>query len=491
MYRFLVLACLMLVMAPADAGRISAGPMPGHATSRTASLWMQADGPGALRLEYWPQEQPDARRLSPVTPLQAEADFTAHVELVDLLPGTRYGYSVWLDDTRQLPDSALVFDTLPQEKRLPATADFTAYLGSCAFINDPAADRPGKAYGGGYEIFQSIASAADASSHPHFMLWLGDAVYFREADYASPWGMNARYRQARALPELQPLLRATRHYAIWDDHDYGPNNSNRGFVFKDASLELFQRYWANPGYGLKELPGVFTAFSYLDADFFLLDDRFFRAADSTAEPSDDFDPIKEAKEILFGYNTATRILTKPFRDKEIAWAGENKSLFGPRQLDWLKQSLIQSTATFKIIASGSQLFNDANRHEGWQNFEREREGFLAWLAQQDIPGVVFLSGDRHHTELTRRERKGTYPIYELTCSPLTSSPRAPGQEEDNRQRVAGTLVSQRNYCSLDFSGPPKARLLTLRSHDSQGKPLWSHALTAAELRKPAREDAGP
>ena len=482
MYRLLALPCLILVMASAMAGQITSGPMLGHATSRTASIWLQADGPGEVQVEYWPQSRPYERQLSPAAPMLATADFTARIELQGLRPGTRYAYALYLDAQRQFAGTPLGFETLSPGQPRESATDFKVYLGSCAFINDPDADRPGRSYGDGYEIFQTIAEAATAAQDPNFMLWLGDAVYFRDSDYTSPWGMNARYRQARALPELQPLLRSTRHYAIWDDHDYGPDNSNRSFVFKDSSLALFQRYWGNPSYGLQDLPGNFTAFSFLDVDFFLLDDRFYRAADRTAEPDDSFDPVAEAKEMLFGYNSATRLLTRPFRSDKIMWLGEKKWLFGPEQLDWLKQALIQSRATFKVIASGSQLLNDANRFEGWQNFKREREGFLAWLAQQDVSGVLFLSGDRHHTELTRRERKGAYPLYELTCSPLTSGPRSAGQEEDNRQRVPGTLVTQRNWCSLDFSGPARSRTLTMHSLDSKGKALWSKSVTAAELR---------
>lgn len=37
---------------------------------------------------------------------------------------------------------------------------------------------------------------------------------------------------SRSVAELQPFLASTHHYAIWDDHDYGPNDSDRGFYNK-------------------------------------------------------------------------------------------------------------------------------------------------------------------------------------------------------------------------------------------------------------------
>ena len=177
--------------------------------------------------------------------------------------------------------------------------------------------------------------------------------------------MNARQRVVRHHPALQKLLSALPHYAIWDDHDYGPNDSNRSFVFKDASLVLFQRYWANPSYGLPGGPGIFTQFSVADADFFLLDDR--------------------------GY-----------RDHDRATDFPGKQLYGSEQLIWLENALLASRARFKLIVGGSQFLNDRSKAEGWQHFPAERDAFLDWLGNNHINGVIFLSGDLHHTELLKR-----------------------------------------------------------------------------------------
>lgn len=481
--------CLLLVH-PAWSAQLTAGPMLGHVTSRTADIWLQTDGPAEVTIEYWPSAQAAERVVGPRLRLEAGSDFAGRLSLVGLKPGTQYAYRIQLDGQPLSVDRHLAFETPAIWRVGRAPADFTLYLGSCAYINDPAVDRPGPPLGGGYRIFQSIARAVDANPRPRLMLWLGDNVYLREADYASPWGMNARYRHARSLPELQPLLAALPHYAIWDDHDYGPNDANRSFVFKDESLRLFRRYWANPSLGLDELPGIFTTFSYQDADFFLLDNRFYRAADKTEPPKEEIDLIKEARDWALGQNPITRLIGRRYFGSQPMLLGENKVMFGAEQLDWLKQALIQSRATFKFIAAGSQLLNDGHPFEGWHNFPAEREAFLAWLRRQNIPGVVFLSGDRHFTELIRREVKDLYALYELTCSPLTSAARSPQDKElENPLRVKGTLVTQRNYCSIDVTGPADDRRLVLRSHDSDGRLLWERVLRATELRRPepARE----
>lgn len=473
------------LVCPVLAAQITAGPMLGHVTSRTAAIWLQTDVPAEVEIEYWPTAWPQQRQRGPTLRVDAASDHVAHIRLVGLQPGTAYTYQLHLNGTPAPSGSKLAFETQRPWHGRGTPADFTFHLGSCAFINDPAVDRPGHPYGGDYRIFQSIARQAAATPRSQFMLWLGDNVYLREADYDSPWGMNARYRHARSLPELQPLLAALSHYAVWDDHDYGPNDANRSFVFKDESLRLFRRYWANPSYGLEGLPGIFTTFSFQDADFFLLDNRFYRAADRTELAKEELDLIREARDWALGQNPLTRVLGRRYFGTPPALLGENKVMFGAEQLDWLKQALIQSRATFKFIAAGSQLMNDGHPFEGWHNFPAEREAFLIWLKRQNIPGVVFLSGDRHHTELLRREVKGLYPLYELTCSPLTSRAHSPqGKELNNPLRVKGTLVTQRNYCSIDVTGPTDERRLVLRSHDSDGRILWERVLRASELRRP-------
>ena len=82
-----------------------------------------------------------------------------------------------------------------------------------------------------------------------------------------------RDRAYRALPELRRLWRATSHIAVWDDHDYGPNDGDASFVMKGAALEVFRRYWPNPTYGLPDVPGTFGWMHLGDVDFFLLADQ--------------------------------------------------------------------------------------------------------------------------------------------------------------------------------------------------------------------------
>lgn len=51
------------------------------------------------------------------------------------------------------------------------------------------------------------------------------------------------------MPDKQRLYAAMPHYATWDDHDFGPNNSNSSYSLKGTTLKAFTTYWANPSWG--------------------------------------------------------------------------------------------------------------------------------------------------------------------------------------------------------------------------------------------------
>jgi alkaline phosphatase D len=412
--------------------------MHGFADQSSLTLWVQTERAARVTVEFSPETDPGRRRRVEAA-TRAEDDFAAALRLAGLDPGTRYRYMVLVDGKPAAEAGRFATQPLWQARSEPP--DFSVAFGSCLYLNDRFS-RPGQPWGAEYGILDAIAAQA-----PDLMLWLGDNVYFREPEWTSLEGMSARYRAYRAHPALRRLARATSHVAIWDDHDYGPNDADGSFVMKGAALEAFKRYWPNPSHGLPGVPGVFGMVTFGDADFFLLDDRFNRYPNRYPQTPE-------------------------------------KTMLGRAQLEWLKQALVYSRATFKIIAAGGQFWNRANRFEAFQNYPAEQKALGDWLIEQKIAGVVFLSGDRHFGGLWRVERPGTYPLYEFTSSPLTAGPvgNLAADERENPELVPGTLINQRNFGMLRVSGPRKERSLTLEAYDASGKLLWQRRLSAAELR---------
>jgi alkaline phosphatase D len=433
---FLTLACV-LAAAGAHAQQ-TVSIMHGFADMSAMTLWVQTERAARVAVDLHPEgEAAKRRRVEGAT--RAEDDFVLHLRLTGLEPGARYRYQLLVDGKPAGEQGAFTTQPLWQYRTEPP--ELAVAFGSCAYLNDRFS-RPGPPYGGDYGIFDAIAARA-----PDLMLWLGDNVYFREPEWTSLEAMSARYRAYRAMPELRRLARATPQLAIWDDHDFGPNDSDGSFTMKGAALEVFKRYWANPSYGLPGVPGVFGLATLGDVDFFLLDNRFYRYPNR-------YPPVPE------------------------------KSMFGAAQLEWLRQALVSSRATFKVIVAGGQFWNRRNRYESFGNYPAEQRALAEWLTERKLEGVLFLSGDRHFSELLRVERPGTYPLYEFTSSPLTAGAfrDLPADERENPEAVPGTILTERSFGMLRFSGPRKDRAVTLEAYASDGRLLWQRRIAAAELR---------
>ncbi len=434
-YALLLLCALAL---PASAKLVV---MHGYADLTSALLWIQADAPGTVAVSWRVAGETADRRVDLVA--DAPNDNVVVARLTDLAPGLTATYRVEAGAERREG----TVRAQPYWSRPADAAPLVIAIGSCFYLADPDPRWPGRDYGGGFGIFAAIAARK-----PDLMLWLGDNVYLQQPDYYDRSSMSLRYRRQRAFEPLQPLLGATAHVAIWDDHDYGPNDSDASYVLKGETKKLFERYWPNPSFGLPDVLGTFGQIRYGDVLLFLLDDRWHRSPDGWPD-------------------------------------GPDKTMFGTLQLEWLKRALVAAPRNaIKLIAAGGQFWNRASRFEGWHQFATERDAFAAWLAAQKIEGVIFLSGDRHFGELLRIERPGAYPLYEFTSSPLTSRPpaRIDDAERTNPDLVSGTLAVKRQFGLIRIDGPGSDRRISLEAYDGDGALLWRHEIAARDLRFPAR-----
>lgn len=423
-----------------------AGPMLGYVEQMEAGVWYQTNADASVQIKYWKSSEPKKILKSEVIKTSKESYFIAKFLLTNLSFGTVYTYEVFIDGKKAtFPFPLLVKTQDLWQYRKPAP-DFTLAMGSCLFVNDPEFDRPGRGYGldaGNIEILQSIAD-----KKPDVMLWTGDNIYYRDTDFYSKTRLDYRNRQARSLKEIQQVLATAANYSTWDDHDYGPNDSDRSYRLKDDALDLFNEYWFNPSAGEINNKGVYFYFSWSDVDFIMTDDRYHRAPNKLIDSTKDY--------------------------------------FGQTQLTWIKDRLLNSFAPFKVIINGGQSINMNNPYEGFQQFKKEQNDLLAFIKEHKIEGVVFLSGDRHHTELLKLQLDGMYPLYEFTSSPLTSSPNKNLREEQNNPlRVDGTLVNdQRNFGMMRVSGEKGKRLMVLQTYSVKGDLLWERSISETELKFP-------
>jgi alkaline phosphatase D len=408
--------------------------MTGYVEMREACIWIQTIDALEGELHYRVKGNKDNNIVSFNT--AGNPAHTAHIVISNLEPGTEYEYRLYTG-SKLLAEKSYYFTTQQLWQYRTDPPDFTAAIGSCAFINEEKYDRPGAPYGDGVEIFNSMAD-----KNPDLTVWLGDNTYFREVDWNTMSGMIHRYTHTRSIPEIQRLLSESANYAIWDDHDFGPNDSNGSFIHKNWSLECFKYFWANNSYGLTDEDGITSQFTWGDIDFFLLDNRYFRTAPDVV--------------------------------------GTEPTILGEEQIQWLIQALKYSKSPFKMVCMGGQFLNPVAKYETYAVYSDERARIIRSIEENKITGVVFLTGDRHCSELNTLKLESGITIYDLTVSPLTSK-FYDNTDEPNNLRVNGTLTAQRNFATLTFTGDRNSRKLSIANFDTSGKLLWQY-----EMEDPAR-----
>lgn len=253
---------------------LQSGPMVGYSAMREVSLWVQTKAPAKVKFSYWNVNNTGKKFATKEISTKEDEAFTAKLIAGNLEPGQTYNYALYINGKKIARPYELKFQTQKLWQWRGDPPEFSFATGSCLYVNEEVYDRPGKPYGSDYGIMKSIYE-----KHPDFMVWLGDNWYYREADWDSWSGILKRITHTRSLPELQPLLGSVHHYSIWDDHDFGPNDSDRGFWNKDKTLTAFKLFIPNPSFGINGKPGITTFFQWGDVDFFLMDDRYYRTPD--------------------------------------------------------------------------------------------------------------------------------------------------------------------------------------------------------------------
>ena len=431
--------CPPFIAAHIQAAELIAGPMVGHTTPHSAHIWVETDGPAKVQIAYWmaTNNKPLAKGTAHAM-TGKDAPHTAVVKLAGLNPNAQIHYEVRVDNRTVRPLAPQVFHTFPTVPENDREVNFMVAFGSC--MNPSTVPHQ--------PIWEKAAQYGPAA-----FLYIGDINYLPspEAEFGDREDLVREviavyHRGVRHLSGVRTLMATTPSYGIWDDHDYGPNNSDRTFRWRGETLEMYNRFWANPSAGTPDTKGVFYAFEIADVEFFMLDNRYHR------DPAED----------------------------------ENrKTMFGQPQLDWLKNGLKQSTATFKVIVQGGSSVT-AGRGERWSNWGTERDDFLRWMFGERISGVLFLAGDWHVGTLNRLYRPGdAYPLYELLSSnsgvrrepiALNASQGAGGHHQS-----AAKLFRGYNFGALYFSGKKGERSVALQIIDEKGTVQIHRQLTERDL----------
>jgi alkaline phosphatase D len=343
--------------------QLATSPMLGDVTPSSARLWVKTRAAAKVQWVLSTNMNLSNPQKSKVILLEASHQFS-HIFKVDgLMPETEYFYNVLINGKPVLEKPLPSFTTVPEDENHIRIA-VTSCLGH----------QPSDSEGGWEDL---------ASRHFDLLILLGDQHY---ADTTDPKILRKQYLKYRLNPYLQWMMMRKPVYAIWDDHDYGGDNSDGTLAGKKKSLAVFKAYWPNPSYGEEDNPGVYFSFARGTIEFFMLDGRYHRSP-----------------------NTQTN--------------DRSKTLLGLSQLEWLKRHLKDSKAKIKVIASSVEFNAGSYKQDNWSSFSHERAEILKFIADNKIQGVVFISGDSHNTAAFQMPEG----FLEFTSGPLGSNPSPLGK----------------------------------------------------------------
>ena len=355
----------------------------------TDSVVVDGDVPG---MEGWGYFQvatdsafSDARRTSwmPATP---DNDYILKTKVEELSPGTRYYYRVLAgpDSTNVTAARTATFRTLPPaDSRSPtefvmmSCPNFEKYYGigekstqrGAAQWTQPATGVDRRLGMPGFEVVLDL--------EPDFFIGNGDNVYYDEPDDAGDPSsaktqeeLRAKWHRTFSMPRFRDVLDRVPTYWLKDDHDYR---------FNDA--DTTDRRFEEPSHEL----GVAT----------------FREQVPVVDPSNP-DAVTYH---TYRVNQLLQIWileNRDYRSPNNMPDRPEKTLWGQEQKEWLKRTLLESDATFKVIVTptpevGPDDDYKRDNHVNPGGFSHEGEAFKSWLAENGLvsPEVFTITGDRH------------------------------------------------------------------------------------------------
>lgn len=352
------------------------GPMLGDVSDQGAQIWVRTLIETSVRVSV--SNDPEMKNPVIYGPVisKANRDYTAVVKLDSLKPNITYYYKILLGPEKY--ETASNYQTF-RTYNIPGRPDyFKIAFGGCA----------------GYVPSNEIMWDTIRKQNPRAFLTLGDNVYIDDPE--SPDQQQLMYYQRQSRPEFQRLISSSPIYSIWDDHDFAMDDSWGGPhtdlpYWKNMVWDIFRQNWVNPKYASVDRPGAWYDFQIADVHFIMLDTRYYR-------------------------ENAGRFGKSNIR---------NPTMLGPDQLSWLKNVLIGSNATFKVLVSSVPWHSDAkgkgeNRVDGWVGYLQERERIFSWIDDFKIEGVLLISSDRHRSDAWLTERENGYDLYEFSSGQFTN-----------------------------------------------------------------------
>lgn len=228
----------------------------------------------------------------------------------------------------------------------------------------PPYDGPDKALG--YPALATILK-----HQPHFFVGTGDNVYYDTPDKPRAQTipeLRQKWHEQFIQPRYRDLFAAVPTYWMIDDHDYRIDDGDNSGDYLPTPQQARDMM-------LEQLPVA----AHNDAD--ALTYRTHR--------------VSRDLQIWFTEN-------RMYRTDNATPEGPKKSIWGEVQKNWLKKTLSESDARFKLLISPTPMIGPDDKrkkdnHTNHGGFRDERDAFFAWLGESGLIQDHFyiVCGDRH------------------------------------------------------------------------------------------------
>lgn len=362
MWRFVCLSALLFCGPMVPAAQLTHGPIVGHTTDRSTTIWVRTRGPCSASVAV-SAEGENAWRRGPSVVVGEEDNYCRSIRVEGLAPKTTYRYRLVLDGREMAAPPAQTVTTFP--------ARGEAGVVRIGFGHSLRGS-------GNQRTWEAIAR-----SDPDLFLLMGDNIY---SNTTEPERQRRMYLAHRGDPCFAAFAARTPVYAVWDDHDYGHDNSDRTEPGKERSLSTFREIWPNPPSEASDGEGIWTRVRVGQIELFLLDVRYHRSPNGAED-------------------------------------GPEKTMLGTEQREWLVRALSESTAKFKFAVSGSSW--NCGGKESWNHpFLHEYDTILESLRRNRVKGLILLGGDQHCHKIGVRpgESWKGYDLHEWMAGQIWNRP---------------------------------------------------------------------
>ncbi|MEM9509448.1 MAG: alkaline phosphatase D family protein [Cyanobacteria bacterium P01_E01_bin.35] len=331
---------------------------------------------GKNYIQIWyhltPNLDVDNRAINKVPATFLEEEI-ATFNLVDLVEDTIYYYVIIADGRRYPTEGTLQFKTV----KVNQPYSFAIACSSCAGGTISQFASYGVSNSKVFDVISKYQIENGQDSNLALFIHMGDLHYRNDIpilglkedyldDYRHNYDLVMTQARQKNLYQNIPLA------YIWDDHDYGTNDSDGSYNLKYLASKVYREQV--PSYPLVEAldqsqsqGAIYQSFIIGRVRFILTDSRFYQ------EP------------ITSSHNPNKTLLGR----KQKAWLFEQLKI-GKRQQQNSQEGLIIWVNSIPWIAQTSN-----SKTGSWDKFEDERNEIANFIKENKIDKLLMISGDAH------------------------------------------------------------------------------------------------